>query len=107
MMRDEKRRRTRDEDFPPSKKKRDDSPNAHYSTSSGTSSTKSRGHMPVSERQQFALLKLLETKNPSTERSSKQAWDGQEHETGEPRSNIMLSSLPKQQSSGLNSSLPP
>ncbi|VDL59471.1 unnamed protein product [Hymenolepis diminuta] len=64
--------------------------------------------MPVSERQQFALLKLMETKNPSSERSSKQVWDGQERESGQPRSNIVISSsLPKQQSSGGNSSLPP
>lgn len=53
---------------PSAKKKRDESPNVNYSTSSGASSSKSRGHMPVSERQQFALLKLMETKNPSSER---------------------------------------
>lgn len=49
------------------KKKRDGSPTAHYSTS-GASTSKSRSHIPVSERQQFALLKLMETKNSPSDR---------------------------------------
>lgn len=40
--------------------------------------------------------------------AAKQSWDGQERESGQPRSNIVISpSLSKQQSSGGNSSLPP
>lgn len=52
------------------KKKRDDSPSVHSipSTSNLSCSSKTRGHIPVSERQQFALLKLMETKEPSSER---------------------------------------
>ncbi|VDK36170.1 unnamed protein product [Taenia asiatica] len=81
-MRDEKRRRTRDEEFSAAKKKRDNSPTAHYSTS-GASTSKSRSHIPVSERQQFALLKLMETKNSPSDRGAKQVGECQDREVCE------------------------
>ncbi|KAL5110115.1 Ankyrin repeat domain-containing protein 11 [Taenia crassiceps] len=81
-MREEKRRRARDEELPAAKKKRDNSPTAHYSTS-GASTSKSRGHIPVSERQQFALLKLMETKNSPSDRGVKQVWEVQDREVCE------------------------
>lgn len=51
---------------PLSKKKREDSPSGHQHPSS----LKPRGHIPVSERQQFALLKRMETKESPSERSA-------------------------------------
>ncbi|CDS42662.1 ankyrin repeat domain containing protein 11 [Echinococcus multilocularis] len=77
-MREEKRRRARDEEFSAAKKRRDNSPNAHHATS-GASTSKSRGHIPVSERQQFALLKLMETRTSPSDR----VWEGQEPEVCE------------------------
>ncbi|KAH9282996.1 Protein HOS4 [Echinococcus granulosus] len=76
-MREEKRRRARDEEFSAAKKRRDNSPSAHHATS-GASTSKSRGHIPVSERQQFALLKLMETRTSPSDRGAKQVWEGQE-----------------------------
>uniref|UniRef100_A0A5K3FSH9 ANK_REP_REGION domain-containing protein n=1 Tax=Mesocestoides corti TaxID=53468 RepID=A0A5K3FSH9_MESCO len=83
-MRDEKRRRTRDDEFSSSKRKRDDSPVAHCPAAS-LSVSKSRNHMPVSERQQFALLKLMETKNSPSDRGTtlpcaKQSWESRERD---------------------------
>uniref|UniRef100_A0A0X3NJJ8 Uncharacterized protein n=2 Tax=Schistocephalus solidus TaxID=70667 RepID=A0A0X3NJJ8_SCHSO len=68
------RRRAREEEAPPFKKRRDDSSPIQQHSSL---SSKTRGHIPVSERQQFALLKQMENRELTSDRTTKQSsqWD--------------------------------